>query len=226
MHELELDILDTDGALRESFAAVPGATRRAFLASAAGGAALYAGLSLPATASASVKGDQAILNYALTLEYLQSSFYTEAERLRAIKGPLARIPRQLGAVERAHVRALRTVLGRQAVARPSFNFQGTTEDPDAFLRTAVAFEDLAAAAYKGQAAAIESPGILAAAIAIHSVEARHAAWMRYLAGVRPATSAFDQGKSEREVKRIVASTRFIAAAPRRTKKGKKPRFTG
>jgi rubrerythrin len=226
MNELELDTLDTDGALREALDAVPAGTRRAFLVSSATGAALLAGLSLPASASAAAKSDEAILNYALTLEYLQSSFYTEAERLRAITGPLARIPRQLGAVERAHVQALKTVLGSRAVAKPAFNFQGTTEDPDAFLRTAVALEDLGAAAYKGQAARVASPAILAAAIAIHSVEARHAAWMRYLVGVVPAAGAFDTGKSQKEVERIVASTRFIAAAPRRTRKGKKPRFTG
>jgi rubrerythrin len=226
MHELELDTLDTDGALREALDAVPSGTRRAFLASSATGAALLASLSLPRSASAAAKSDEAILNYALTLEYLQSSFYTEAERLRAITGPLARIPRQLGSVERAHVQALQTVLGSKAVAKPAFNFQGTTEDPDAFLRTAVALEDLGAAAYKGQAARVSSPAILAAAVAIHSVEARHAAWMRYLVGVVPATSAFDQGKTQQEVERIVASTRFIAAAPRRMRRGKKPRFTG
>jgi hypothetical protein len=226
MSELELHKLDTDGALGEAFDAVPVGTRRAFLATAAGGAALFAGLALPGAASAAQNSDQAILNYALTLEYLQAAFYTEAEQLGAIKGSLGRVPRQLGAVERAHVTALRGVLGRNAVARPSFNFQGTTEDPDAFLRTAVAFEDLAAAAYKAEANKITSPALLAAAVAIHSVEARHAAWMRYLAGVKPATSAFDQGKSVREVRQIVDSTRFVTAAPRRTGKGRKPRFTG
>ena len=225
MPDLTLDSIDTDGALREAFGAVPAPTRRAFLAAAAGGATLLAGLALPGAASAASKGDRGILNFALTLEYLQAAFYTETERLRAITGPLARVPRKLGAVERAHVDAIRKVLGRQAVKRPSFNFQGTTEDASAFLKTAVAFEDLGVAAYKGQAPRIDSPAILAAAVAIHSVEARHAAWMRYLVGRRPAASAFDEARSQREVGQIVASTRFIAASPRRTGR-RKPRFTG
>jgi Ferritin-like domain len=171
------------------------------------------------------KGDVGILNYALTLEYLQAAFYTEAERLGAVRGKLAHVPRQLGAVERAHVTALKQALGSAAVARPGFNFQGVTEDQTKFLQTAVAFEDLGAAAYKAQAARITAPALLAAAVSIHSVEARHAAWMRYLAGATPAASAFDEGKPVSEVRQIVASTRFVVARPRMTS-SKKPKHTG
>ena len=78
--------------------------------------------------------------------------------------------------------------------RPAFDFQGVTEEQQAFLKTAVAFEDLAVAAYKGQAHLIKSDAVLAAAVSIHSVEARHAAWMRHLFGVRPAASPFDEAK--------------------------------
>ena len=60
-----------------------------------------------------------------------------------------------------------------------------TEDPKAFLKTAVAFEDLAVEAYKGQAPRLQSEQVLAAALGIHTVEARHAAWMRYLNGITP-----------------------------------------
>ena len=65
----------------------------------------------------------------------------------------------------------------------------------------MALEDLAVAAYKGQAGNIRSPGYLAAAISIHSVEARHAAWMRYLLGRRPAANAFDKPISAAEAER-------------------------
>jgi len=222
--DLRLDELDRDGALREALAAV--SSRGSFLRNAfIGSAALLGALAAPERSDAASPSDNAILNFALTLEYLQAAFYTETERARAIGAELARVPRQLGSVERAHVAALKNVLGRAAVKRPSFDFKGTTEDQVQFLKTAVAFEDLGAAAYKGQATRVDSPALLAAAISIHSVEARHAAWMRYLAGFTPAGRAFDEPKREFEVRRIVASTHFIAARPRTTRR-RAPRYTG
>jgi hypothetical protein len=223
---MRLDELDRDGAIREAVEEVSGDTRAAFLGKAVvGGAALIGALATPGRADAAAASDVAILNYALTLEYLQASFYTEAERLGAIRGRLARIPRQLGSVERAHVTAIKAALGRAAVKRPAFDFKGVTENQAKFLKTAVAFEDLGAAAYKAQAARIKSPALLAAAISIHSVEARHAAWMRFLAGATPAASAFDHGKSIPEVRSIVASTHFIAARPKKRAR-RKPKYTG
>jgi Ferritin-like domain len=222
--QLTLDQVDRDGAIREALDGV--SSRAGFLGKAVvGSAALLGALAAPGRADAASPSDNAILNFALTLEYLQAAFYTETQRLGAIGAELARVPRQLGGVERAHVAALRDVLGRAAVKRPKFDFKGTTEDQVEFLRTAVAFEDLGAAAYKGQATRVDSPALLAAAVAIHSVEARHAAWMRYLAGFTPAGRAFDEGKPEFEVRRIVASTRFIVARPRTTRR-RRPRFTG
>ena len=224
---IDLDALDRDGALREAAAGLPRETRGDFvLRSLAGGGAALAGLALAGPAKAASKSDIAILNYALTLEYLQSAFYTEAERRNALRTRLAReTTRVLGAVERAHVTALRDALGAGAVARPSFDFRGTTEDEDAFIKTAVAFEDLGTAAYKGQAHRLESPALLAAAVSIHSIEARHAAWIRYLAGAPPASSAFDEGKSMAETQRLVASTGFIVQTPS-TQSREEPRFTG
>jgi hypothetical protein len=224
--DLTLGELDRDGAIREAAEQVSGETRAAFLGKAAvGGAALLGALAAPPIGQASAASDVAILNYALTLEYLQAAFYTETERLDAVGGDLKRVPRQLGAVERAHVAAIKKALGRAAVKRPAFNFRGVTEDQSKFLKTAVAFEDLAAAAYKAQAARIKSPALLAAAISIHTVEARHAAWMRFLAGVTPAAAAFDEGKPISEVKGIVASTHFVVARPK-TRARKKPKYGG
>jgi hypothetical protein len=227
MMSLTLEQLDRDGAIREAVEKASGDTRAAFLGKAVvGGAALLGALAAPGSGeAATAKSDVAILNYALTLEYLQASFYTEAERLGAIKGKLAPIPPQLGAVERAHVQAIKAALGRAAVKRPAFDFHGVTENNSKFLKTAVAFEDLGTAAYKAQAARIKSPALLAAAISIHSVEARHAAWMRFLAGAMPAASAFDEGKPISQVRAIVASTHFVAARPK-SRSRKKPKFTG
>ena len=171
------------------------------------------------------KGDVAILNYALSLEYLQAAFYTETERLAAVTGKAARAVRVVGAVERAHVTAFRDLLGAQAIKRPTFDFHGTTENQQAFLKTAVAFEDLAVAAYKGQAHLIKSDAVLAAAVSIHSVEARHAAWMRHLFGIRPAATPFDEAKPKAEILKIVRSTNFVVARPNMKGKGD-PRFTG
>jgi hypothetical protein len=224
MSELTLETLDRDGALAEVLDRLPSASRRAFLRAAAvaglaSGAALLA-FEEPVEAAA---GDVAILNYALVLEYLQASFYTEAEMMRALHGPTARLAQIVGTHERAHVRALKGVLGRAALARPRFNFGGATEGMKAFTRTAVAFEDLGAAAYKGQAPYIKSDRVLAAALAIHSVEARHAAWIRRLAGVVPSAHAFDKPKSKPAVLNIVSATHFVQPA---TQASANPAFTG
>jgi Ferritin-like domain len=225
--ELRLDQLDRDGALREAAAALPASTRRAFLARAGlgAGAALVAGLGLAEGARGQGSGDVGIVNFALTLEYVQAGFYSDAERIGALSGVAARAAAQIGAVERAHVAALQGALGSQAVARPTFDFQGTTADGDAFLRTAVAFEDLGTAAYKGQLTELRSKDFLAAALSIHSVEARHAAWIRYLAARPPAATAFDQPVSRARAEEIVASTGFIVAAPA-TQSDRRPSFTG
>jgi Ferritin-like domain len=220
-----LSELDRDGALQEAAARVSGHSRATVLAKAVvGTGALVALLAEPAEAALAAN-DVDVLNYALTLEFLQADFYTEAERAAALTGQAARAARVVGAVERAHVTAFRDLLGRRAIKKPAFNFRGTTEEQAAFLKTAVALEDLAVAAYKGQAPRLQSKAVLAAAVAIHSVEARHAAWMRHLVGIRPATSAFDLPKTRAEINRVVASTRFIAAAPR-TRSREKPPFTG
>jgi rubrerythrin len=223
---LTLGEFDSDGALLDAAERVHGRTRTEFLRRATvGGAALLGVLALPPTGKAQSAKDVDILNYALTLEYLQAAFYTEAERVRALKGKARQAVEVVGAVERAHVAAFRDALGKAAVARPTFNFRGVTENQTQFLKTAVAFEDLAVAAYKGQAPRLDSDALLAVAVSIHSVEARHAAWMRYLFDIVPAANAFDEPLSRPEVTRIVASTNFITAPGRTERKGT-PRFTG
>ena len=225
MNDFTFERLDADGALVEA-AEHAGISRGTFLAAGIGGAAvLLAGDSDAARAQGRPNQDLAVLNFALTLEYLQSAFYTEAERMKALRGRLKEAATVVGAVERAHVKAFKDLLGSKAVKRPNFDFQGVTEKQQAFLKTAVAFEDLAVAAYKGQAPRLRSKSALAAALSIHSVEARHAAWMRYLFGANPARNAFDDASSKAEVTRIVRSTRFIVDAPA-TKRKRAPRFTG
>ncbi len=227
MEGFSFEKLDVDGALAETADRAGLMTRGTFVAGAFGAsaAAVAIGADEAAGQGGLSKHDQSILNYALTLEYLQAAFYTEAERLKALKGDPAKAARKLGSVERAHVKAFHDVLGRKAVGRPSFDFQGVTEKPRAFLKTAVAFEDLAVAAYAGQAARLRNGSATAAAVSIYSVEARHAAWMRYLFGLNPAAKAFDQPRSRAQITRVVRSTNFIAAPPKMKSK-RDPRFTG
>jgi Ferritin-like domain len=231
--DAELDVgltlaeVDRDGAIREALEGVGGDSRAGFLRKATvGGAALLGAFAATTDASAQPSpNDVAILNYALTLEYLQAAFYTEAERERALRGNAARAASVVGPVERAHVSAFLKALGSAAVKRPAFDFRGTTESQRLFLKTAVAFEDLAVAAYKAQAPRLRAPSVLAVAVSIHSVEARHAGWMRRLAGVVPAAKPFDDALDKPEVLRIVSSTGFVAARPDTSGEGE-PRFTG
>jgi hypothetical protein len=226
MTELTFGELDRDGALSEALERATGDSRADFLRKTLiGSAALVAALSLPERAGAASSNDVNILNYALTLEYLQAAFYTETERAGAVRGKAKQAARVVGAVERAHVKAFRKALGSAAVKSPSFDFRGVTESQTPFLKTAVAFEDLAVAAYKGQAPLIQAKSILGVAVSIHSVEARHAAWMRYLFGIVPAERAFDLPSSKPEVLRTVASAGFITSTPKTSAK-EKPKFTG
>ena len=229
---ISLAEVDVDGALREAAGRLP--TRVQFLRRGVGalaGGAVVAGL-LPAGAGASARGsaaarnDEAILNFALALEYLQAAFYSEAERVGALRGALADQARVVGSHERAHVKALRAQLGGRAIHSPRFDFHGATDGPVSFRANAVAFEDLAVGAYKQQLPLIRSDRYLAAAVAIQSVEGRHAAWIRRLAGVLPAESAFDEPISVRRTVQLVNSTRFVTLAQPRTSANGAPRFTG
>ncbi len=217
-----LSEIDCDDAIAEALDALHGTTRAGFFRRAAlGSAALLAASTTPASAAIG-KRDEAILNYALTLEYVQDSFYSEVERLGTLSGALEKQAKTVAAHERAHVKAFREVLGSRAVKRPRFDFRGATEDADSFRKTAVAFEDLAVAAYKGQAPLIQSRAYLVPALAIHSVEARHAAWIRRLAGEVPAADAFDEPRSAKSTLAIVADTHFVV----NTRSRRKPKFTG
>ncbi len=223
MSELRLDELDRDGALVEALGRLHGTTRADLLRGAiVGGGALLAAAAAPASAASSSARDVSILNFALTLEELQSVFYTEVEGNKVLRGELKRQADTVGGHERSHVKAIRGALGSAAIKSPHFDFGGATESSDAFRRTAVAFEDLAVAAYKGQAPHISSRQYLASALAIHSVEARHAAWIRRLAAKPPVSGPFDEPLTRPAVARIVDRTHFVMAMT--STKG--PKFTG
>jgi hypothetical protein len=222
--------LDADGALEEVAESVlPATTRRMFFRRGVlGGGALAAALALPRAAEgalAKTRTDIAIINFDVVLEYLQSALYVEAERLGALAPKTLDWARVVGAHELAHAEALKGMLDRPP-KRPSFNFGSVTQREASFVRTAVAFEDLTAALLKWQALRINSRQIVAAAATLHSVETRHAAWIRRIIGVRPAQSAFDEPASQRAMERLIASTGFAASRPRTTRERGRPRYTG
>jgi len=225
--ELTLEAVDRDGAIAEALDRLTGGTRADFLRKAVlGGSATGAALATPALAQGrNTEKDIAILRFDLNLEYLQAAMYSEAERLRQLKPRTLEWARVVGANERGHVRAIRGLLGRDAVKSPKFNFRGVTEDDSVFTETAVAFEDLTAALLKTQTAQVDSRRVLAALVSLHSVEARHAAWIRHIAGIVPAAHAFDEPTSKGRVVRLVDSTNFVTSTPR-TRGRRRPRYTG
>ncbi len=227
MSGVTLEEVDEDGAIVEALEQLAGNTRADFLRKAVvGGAALTAALEAPAVAKQrNTANDIAILQFDLTLEYLQAAMYSEAERLRQLKPRTLDWATVVGANERGHVKAIRGLLGRDTVKSPKFNFRGVTEDDRVFTETAVAFEDLTAALLKTQATQVDSRRVLAALVSLHSVEARHAAWIRHIAGIVPAGKAFDQPTSKANVVKLVNATNFVTTAPK-TKGRRKPRFTG
>ncbi|GAA0500154.1 ferritin-like domain-containing protein [Deinococcus depolymerans] len=173
--------------------------RRSFLkfAGASAGALTLGGLSLPALAATSVSTksaaqDLTILNYALTLEYLEAEFYT-AFSSGALAGKLtdARVKsyaRQLAAHEVAHVDALKqtiTSLGGTPVAKPTFDFSpligdGSTQNDRSFLQLAATLEPVGVRAYLGQADKLMNGAVLTAAASILAVEANHASGIQEL----------------------------------------------
>ena len=128
------------------------------------------------TTASNATGDIGILNYALTLEYLETEFYAKAVASGFFKGKVADLLKTFGTQEGSHVAALKaavTKLGGMPAANPmgKFPIQSATQ----VAELAYTVENLGASAYLGQAAKIQSPEVLASALAIHTVEARHAA---------------------------------------------------
>jgi rubrerythrin len=159
------------------------------------------------------KNDIKILNFALTLEYLEAAFYQEALNRGNFSGSVLNFAQVVASHEATHVATLKGVLGAKAVASPSFDFKGTTRKWSTFLRTSKVLEDTGVAAYQGQAPLIHQNAVLGPAGAILAVEARHASWVRDLlyAGksVKPAPEAFSTPMSMSEVLSAVKKTGFI-----------------
>jgi hypothetical protein len=228
MFNVNLDMVDQDGAIREAHEAVSGDTRLSFLRKAgigaaglASGGAILAALA-PSAMAAEVgappasfgAGDIGILNYALTLEYLERAFYNQATangivKNAQLKGILETATRD----ERAHVAALTKALGSKAVPQPQFNFGDTVKNEKTFAATSFVLENTGVHAYLGQAGNISTPAYLGVAASIMTIEARHAgaigAYLKSSPGEIAPSGSFDTGYTAAKVLAAVKATGFI-----------------
>jgi hypothetical protein len=243
LDKLNIDKIDVDGALQEAAATadetVRGDTRLGFLRKAglASGAAVAGAAINPVGALAWGRhghgpgwgpggeqqgrppwafgpGDIGILNYALTLEYLEAAFYNQATAAGAITDPQTKVFLATVTVdENNHVAFLQKALGSAAVASPTFDFQGIPENQAKFQQTAFVLENTGVHAYLGQATNIRSPAYLAAAASILTIEARHASVIGLIidestAGIVPSGS-FDTPYTAEQVLTAVGATGFV-----------------
>ena len=148
-------------------------------------------------------GDVDVLNFALTLEYLEAAFYDMAvKQTKGLSGEAGVIAATLRDNENEHVEALTASikqLGGKPVKAPGVDFGNAFTNQSSFLKVAQTFEDLGVSAYNGAAPQIKSKEVLGAAGAIVQVEARHAAAIRALRGKPITDGAFDKAMDKQAV---------------------------
>jgi ferritin-like protein len=222
--QMNLEAVDTDGAIREAAEEVAGDTRLSFLrkGAMAGGAALSGGAILSALVPGSAlaagrppssfgAGDIGILNYALTLEYLEAAFYNAAHAAGSVKHhQLKQFLNTVVVDENAHVKLLKGALGSKAAKKPKFNFQGIPKHESEFAKTAFVLENTGVHAYLGQAPNIKKASILLTAASIVTIEARHAgAIALYLGKAIAPDGPLDTPLTAAQVLKAVGATGFI-----------------
>jgi len=174
-------------------------TRRGFIGKAAllGGGALAASgvgaFTEAARAQSAPASDLAVLNFALTLEYLEAEFYDRARQgaFGRLNAGVQRFAEVVYSHEQAHVDALVATipaLGGTPVKKPALKFPKLAQR--SFVLTAIQLEQVGVGAYGGAFPSLKLKAVKEAALAIHSVEARHAAYARLVAGTLPANVAF------------------------------------
>jgi hypothetical protein len=235
-HAINLKEINPDGAVAEAREAAldglpEGDTRASFLrkTAIAGGAAVSGGALLGALAPSALaagggrppasfgKGDIGILNYALTLEYLEAAFYNGATAAKLpLNAQTAAFLLTVTKDENAHVAFLKKALGSKAAKEPKFNFKGANTSPEMFMKTAQVLENTGVHAYSGQALNIKNPAYVKAAISILTIEARHASVIGLLnEGASPSgkeiapDGPFDTPLTAAAVLKAVEGTGFI-----------------
>ncbi|HEV2770971.1 MAG TPA: ferritin-like domain-containing protein [Solirubrobacteraceae bacterium] len=221
-------------------------TRAGFLRKAGlGSAALVGGGALLGAPTAAFAGhsddvsDADVLNYALTLEYLEATFYTQALGGRGTDGvPASRARFSRGNItggrqfagfggrirseaygllsdirdhEVVHVEFLRSQLGGAAVGPCTFDFSSALSDVRSFLATAQVLENTGVMAYDGAIRYVDAGDVLQAGAQIATVEARHASYLNLINRDSPFPSAFDEGKAPSEI--LAAASQFVVSCP-------------
>jgi Ferritin-like domain len=151
-----------------------------------------------ALGSPSKAQDARILQLVLQLERTQVAFYEQALKQAGLTGDLHDFAQAALGHERQHLAAIRSALGAKAGPKPTFEFGKKTRSAKAFTQAAIQLEDIAVAGYNGQATNL-TKGTLASAAEIVSVEARHAAWVRAIAGEVAAPDAVDKPMTAQQV---------------------------
>lgn len=164
----------------------------------------------PSAGAAPLDSDLDILNYALTLEYLEAAAYKAVNDMGVLTGRAATYFREFGRHEQEHVDALLATipkLGGTPVARPAFNFSSVPTSATEIVKFFQQVEAVGVSAYLGAAPSVKNFDVLEAALAIHAVEAEHAAALADL--VAPGTdlfapAAFETPRTPDQVLQIVA----------------------
>jgi hypothetical protein len=161
-------------------------------------------------------GDIGILNYALTLEYLEAAFYNGASAAGlSLSSQAAAFLKVVTRDENAHVKFLKEALGSKAVAEPKFDFKGANQSAELFLKTSFVLENTGVHAYLGQVANIADPKYLTAAGTIVTIEGRHAGVVGLLIEPEGESIApdgpFDVPETAQVVLKAVEETGFIVS---------------
>ena len=132
-------------------------------------------------AAAGLSSDMDILQFALTLEHVEDAAYRAVNASGLLTGPVADYFKMFGEHEHAHVVALTDVItklgGTPVAEQAAYNFPQLSSQ-DAVVRFFAQVEEVGAGAYLGAAPLLQSKDLLAAAAAIHNVEAQHASTLR------------------------------------------------
>ena len=214
-NHLTLEAVDVDGAIQEALDESQGETRSGFLKKAvftggtlAFGGVIFGGLPSLVTAAPSPSQDAAILNFALVLEYLESSFYMEAVAEARSPARPRTSPRSSAPTSSRTSRSS----SRRSARRPARSRRSTSRARPptraSSIATAIALEDVGVGAYNGQGQNL-TKATLGAAATIVSVEARHAAWIRDIAAKDPAPNAFDPLFTKQQTLAKVKATGFV-----------------